>query len=91
MAIVLIAIFCISIAPISLQNDTFYTIKVGEQIVKNGIDMKDHFSIHDLKYTYPHWLYDVAIYSIYSIGGLTRSLYIYSCFNNYFRSFSIFN
>ena len=69
MAIILIAIFCFSISPITLQNDTFYTIKIGEHILENGIDMHDPFSFHDLKYTYPHWLYDVSIYLIYSIGG----------------------
>lgn len=52
------------------QNDTYYTIKIGEWIVNNGIDMMDHFSIHNLAYTYPHWLYDVMIYSLHSIGGL---------------------
>jgi len=69
LAIILIAIFCFSISPITLQNDTFYTIKIGEHILENGIDMKDPFSFHNLKYTYPHWLYDVGIYLIYSIGG----------------------
>ena len=70
MAIILIAIFCFAISPVTLQNDTFYTIKIGEHITKNGIDMQDPFSYHNLKYTYPHWLYDVAIYLIYSIGGM---------------------
>ena len=70
MAIVLIAIFCFSISPVTLQNDTFYTIKIGEHIIQNGIDMKDPFSWHEnLRYTYPHWLYDVGIYLIYNIGG----------------------
>ena len=69
MAILLIAIFCFSISPVTLQNDTFYTIKIGEHILENGIDMKDPFSFHELKYTYPHWLYDVGIYLIYNIGG----------------------
>ena len=69
LAILLIAIFCFSISPITLQNDTFYTIKIGEHILENGIDMKDPFSFHDLKYTYPHWLYDVSIYLIYNMGG----------------------
>lgn len=69
MAILLIAIFCFAIAPVTLQNDTFYTIEIGEHIVQNGIDMKDPFSFHDLEYTYPHWAYDVGIYLIYSIGG----------------------
>ena len=27
MAIILIAIFCIALTPVTLQNDTFYTIK----------------------------------------------------------------
>ena len=80
MAIILIAIFCISITPKTLQNDTFYTIKIGEHIIENkGIDMIDPFSWHqDLEYTYPHWLYDVIIYLIYSIGGIV-GIYISTC------------
>ena len=80
MAIILIAIFCISITPKTLQNDTFYTIKIGEHIIENkGIDKMDPFSWHqDLEYTYPHWLYDVIIYLIYSIGGMT-GVYISTC------------
>ena len=31
-AVVLIAIFCIAITPVTLQNDTYYTIKIGEHI-----------------------------------------------------------
>ena len=70
MAVILIAIFFFFISPVTLQNDTFYTIKIGEHILQNGIDMKDPFSWHEnLQYTYPHWLYDVVIYLVYSIGG----------------------
>ena len=81
MAIILIAIFCISLTPKTLQNDTFYTIKIGEHIIENkGIDMMDPFSWHqNLEYTYPHWLYDVIIYIIYSILGMT-GIYISTCF-----------
>lgn len=70
-AIIVIAIICISTAPIGLQNDTFYTVKIGEHIVENGgIDMQDPFSWHEgLKYTYPHWLYDTVMYLIYDLGG----------------------
>ena len=71
LAIICIIIFAISIAPKSLQNDTFYTIKIGEHIIENGIDRVDPFSWHDLAYTYPHWLYDVFIYLIYSTFGMT--------------------
>ena len=53
-----------------LQNDTFYTIKIGKSILDYGIDMKDHFSwIPNLTYVYPHFLYDLLIYTLYSIGG----------------------
>lgn len=52
------------------QNDTFYTIKVGETIVNNGVDMKEHFAwTKGLEYTYPHWLYDVFIYITYDLFG----------------------
>jgi len=58
----------------------YYTIKIGELIVKNkNIDMLEHFSWHsNLKYTYPHWLYDVIIYLIYNIGGMF-GIYISTC------------
>lgn len=72
LAIISILIFCFAITPITLQNDTFYTIKIGEYILNNGINMeKDPFSFHDIPYTYPHWLYDVGMYLVYSVGGMT--------------------
>ena len=77
--IFLISIFCVAITPISLQNDTFYSIKIGEHISKYGIDMKDHFSWHqDLSYTYPHWLYDFLTYQIYNLFGM-NGIYISTC------------
>ena len=70
MAIICICLFSIAIVQKGLQNDTFYTIKLGELILENGIDMQEHFAWHEgLPYTYPHWLYDVIIYLIYAIGG----------------------
>ena len=78
--ILLIAIFCISISPKTLQNDTFYTISIGKHIIEEKqIDMKDPFSWHEnLPYTYPHWLYDVIIYLIYNAGGM-EGIYISTC------------
>jgi len=65
-----ICIFSVGLVRKTFQNDTFYTIEIGELILNNGIDMMDHFSIHSsLSYTYPHWLYDVFIYICYMIGG----------------------
>lgn len=70
---ILLIIYGISIAPKGLQNDTFYTIKVGEYISQNGIGnlRTDPFSWHELPYTFPHWLYDLTIFGIYSLGGMT--------------------
>ena len=78
MAIICICIFSIAIVPKELQNDTFYTIKLGKLILDNGIDMQEHFVWHEgLPYTYPHWLYDIIIYLIYFMSGYT-GLYISS-------------
>lgn len=75
--------FAYSLTPKTFQNDTYYTIKIGELIEKNtehwydllpwnkGLDMKDHFSYHNLPYTYPHWLYDLLTYKVYSYGGFS--------------------
>ena len=68
-AIISIIIFAFAISPKTLQNDTYYTIEIGKYILENGITMQDPFSWHDLSYTFPHWLYDVMIYLIYSVGG----------------------
>ena len=85
MALILIAIFAICITPVSLQNDTFYTIKIGEYIVENGITMQDPFSWHEgLPYTYPHWAYDVVTYFIYRAGGYLRNLCCNCNFGSYF-------
>ena len=36
-AIFLISIFSVAITPVGLQNDTFYSIKIGEHISKYGL------------------------------------------------------
>lgn len=78
MAIICICLFVIAIVPKGLQNDTFYTIKLGKLILDNGIDMKEHFAWHEgLPYTYPHWLYDVGLYLVYNVGGF-NGIYISS-------------
>lgn len=78
-AVILIAIFCVALTPVTLQNDTYYTIKIGEHIQNVGIDMKDPFSWHqDLNYTYPHWLYDFLTFKIYDIFGF-MGIYVATC------------
>lgn len=76
LAIFCIAIFCIALTPKTFQNDTFYTIKVGQGIREWGIDGQDHYSFIDLPYTYPHWLYDVIMSLIFDFLGGFTGLYI---------------
>lgn len=83
LSILCIIIFCIGVTPITLQNDTFYSIKIGEYVLQNGITMQDPFSWHEgLPYEYPHWGYDVMMYLIYNLGGwngIYISTIIFSC------------
>ncbi len=71
LAIILIIIFSALISPRTLQNDTYYTIKIGEYIEQNGVTMEEPFAWHEnLEYTFPHWAYDVMIYKIFTICGM---------------------
>ena len=74
-SIIIVVLISIAFTRRAFENDTFYTIKVGESILKHGIDMKDHFSWHKLGYTYPHWLYDIGIYKVYQLGKF-HALYL---------------
>src|SRR5574344_434945 len=77
LAIFCIVIFCMALTPKTFQNDTYYTIKLGEYVRANGIDYQDHFSwIENLPYMYPHWLYDVFTSILYDSFGVFSSIYI---------------
>ena len=71
LSFICIMIMAVAIVPKTLQNDTFYNVKCGEYILKNGIFhlTKDPFSWHSLPYTWPHWLYDIFTFVIYYISG----------------------
>ncbi len=63
---------------INFTNDTFYSIKIGKDIFKYGIDFKDHYSwINSLSYTYPHWLFDVLVFVIYKYFSY-KGIYIFT-------------
>ncbi len=73
-----------------LQNDVFYSIKVGESIIKNGLEKIDHFSfISNLSYTYPHFLFDIFIYYVYKISGFF-GIYIITIFLSFLLFLSLF-
>lgn len=75
-SIIMIVMLCAAFTVKTFQNDTFYTVKIGESILEKGIDMKEHFTWHEgLDYTYPHWLFDIIIYKLHDLGGL-NTLYV---------------
>lgn len=54
------------------QNDTYYVIKLGEQILDNGIDLSDHWAWSaQLTNTYPHFLLNIIFGVIFRAFGLT--------------------
>lgn len=88
--LILIILYAVSLSPKRLQNDTYYTIAIGKLITENGIDMQEHFTWHQgLPYTYPHWLYDLLIYSIFSIGSF-KGIYISTCILSAILGISIY-
>ena len=65
--ILLIIIFMISIVPKTFQNDTFFTIAIGNDILENGVQKEEKLVWHDgLEFTNPRWLFDVIVSTIYN-------------------------
>lgn len=70
--IILFTIFIIVISPRIMQNDTFWSIKVGEKMLECGVWGIDNFSIHEgLYYIAHHYLTDILIYIVYSFSGFS--------------------
>jgi len=74
---ILIVIISFGVVAIELQNDTFYSIKIGEDIIKYRIDFIDHHSFHNLEYLYPHVLVDIITYSVHNIFNI-EGLYFFT-------------
>lgn len=80
--IIAIILFAIGTIPKTLQEDTYYMIKVGEYICENGMQVIENriepFAWHEgITYTYPHWLFDVIFYWIFNIWDIF-GIYIFT-------------
>lgn len=77
---ILIVIFTISLVPKTLQNDTFWSIKLGQEILEHGIKSEEELVWHkNLKFVNPRWLFDVTvslIYNKFNFDGIYISLCI---------------
>lgn len=60
-------LYIICISRISLQNDTLFDIKMGEEYLKKGVVLEDTFSIHQgLKYVSHHFVVNIITYIVYN-------------------------
>lgn len=67
---ILVSIISASIVNVGLQNDTFSAIKIGDYIIKHGIDFKEHFNYDStLTYHNARWLFNVIVSFIYNNLG----------------------
>lgn len=72
------------------QNDTFYIIKLGEQILDNGIDLNDHWAWSaQLINTYPHFLLNIIFAVLFRAFGLT-GIYIFVVVAGYAFALSLY-
>lgn len=90
LAIFCIAVFSFALTPKTFQNDTYYTIKMGEGIREYGLDGVDHYSWHNLPYTYPHWLYDLITSLVYDFAGGYAGIYILTAVLSIILGISLF-
>lgn len=60
-----------------MQNDTYFTIATGNEIISNGYDNMDHLTFHEgLSFYKLRWAFDVTIASIYNVYGFT-GIYVF--------------
>ena len=65
--IILIIIFSISLINKTVQNDTFFTIALGERVLEYGIEKEEKLVWHEgLEYTNSRWLFDGTVSKIYN-------------------------
>ena len=78
LSIIIVLIFSASLVEKTFQNDTFFTIAVGNKILSHGIYTDETFSIHEgLKYENVRWMFDITIATIYNVFGFL-GIYIFT-------------
>lgn len=69
-SIIAISIFSASLVKKTFQNDTYFTIAVGNKILSEGIYTDETFTFHEgLKYENVRWIFDITIAKIYNLYG----------------------
>ncbi|MCR4557301.1 MAG: hypothetical protein K5779_05725 [Saccharofermentans sp.] len=72
------------------QNDTYYIIKLGEQLLDSGIDRVDHWAWSaQLINTYPHFLFNIILAVLYRMSGLA-GIYVFELVVVYLFALSLY-
>ena len=75
--ILIIMITCFLLISKTSQNDLYFDLKSGSDILKYGLDFKDHFCfINGLSYVNNHYLYNLIILGVFNIKGFS-SIFIF--------------
>lgn len=75
--IILIILFVVGITPKQFQNDTFFTIPIGNRVLEYGVENEEHLVWHEgLEYTNSRWLFDIIVASINNMFGYA-GIYIF--------------
>jgi len=88
---ILIAIFAICVVDKQLQNDTFFTIPIGNNILENGITTEEQLTWHKgLEFTNSRWAFDIIIATIYNIANF-NGIYIFVLLMTIIIGLTLFN
>lgn len=88
---VIFTVSCILLYTFAFQNDTYWLIRMGEYIMKDGFPTVDPLTFHDgLNFTPQQWLTTVIFYLLYSKFGAI-SLYIMNIVTYIVMTFVIYS
>ena len=88
---IIIAIMCATLVKIELQNDTFSAIKIGDYILKHGVDFVEHFNMNpNLNYHNARWLFNVILAVIYNNFNFI-GIYIFTIIISIIIGLTVFN
>lgn len=60
--LLLLILFMVILVNKTFQNDTFFTIAIGQNILENGIETEEKLVWHEgLEFSNPRWLFDILI------------------------------
>ena len=64
----LLSLLSMGLSQKMMENDTFTAIKIGDYIIKNGIDFKEHLNeFNILNFHNARWLFNVFVSFIHSL------------------------